>query len=351
MTSLLLLILVLGFVAFFSTKIGSAIIDYFSFYIEGQKYRFSASELKLLWKVAKKADLKNRTRLFWSVSALNEAITLLTQQTETVTDEKEKAKLTTLLSKLYSFRTKVELENVQSRRGLESTAQIKLGQVCVLVFMELGQFYATVIENTGHAIKLRSVSEIPKAFNFNYTGDVSVYIWRTGDAGYIFKTRVLNIEQTNAGTIFTLAPSKNIIRTQKRKSVRAPANFEALLFLQHPDTAANTLPEHINGVKCRVKDISEDGAQVIVKGKSVGGMRAKLQFELANTQVVMFVKTIRFVYSSSQHLSKIHFACEKISDESRNAILSYVYQINTDNESQDKTATEETAESGFDGLL
>lgn len=340
--NLALLILVLGVIALFSTKIGSSIIDYFSFYVEGQKSSFSAAELHLLWQVAKKTNLKHRTRLFWSVTALNEAIGYLSKQVASEIDESEKEKLTSLLSKIYSVRTKVELESAQKHRGLENTSQIKLGQICVLVFKELGQFYATLIENTNNYIQLRSVSDIPKTFNFGYTADVSVYVWRTGDAGYIFKTQVIKIEQTNSGTIFTLAHSKDIIRTQKRTSVRAPADFQALLFLQHPDTAANTLPEHINGVKCRIKDISEGGAQVIVKGKAVGGMRAKLQFEIAGTQVVMFVKAIRFVYSNPQHLSRIHFSCEKLSDKGRNAILSYVYRIEAETLPSETSQIDET---------
>ncbi|MEL3908877.1 MAG: PilZ domain-containing protein [Treponemataceae bacterium] len=332
LTILIIVVLILTILAFFSTAFGETIIDYFSFFVEGQKYDFLIAELHLLWKVSKKANIKNRTRLFWSVAAVEEAIYFLTKQQTTTIDLTEKEKLTKLLSKLYDFRTKIELESVQKKRGLESTSQIRPGQICVLVFAELGQFYASVIENVRGKIVLRSVGEIPKTFNFDYKGDVSVYLWRKGDAGYIFKTQVLGIEYTNTGTLFTIAPSRNVMRTQKRKSVRAVANFPALLYVQHPETVPNILPETVNGVKCIVKDISEDGAQILVKGRAVNGMRAKLQFELAPTKVVMFVKTIRFVYSNSQNISKVHMSCEKISDESRNAILSYVYRIATPSE-------------------
>lgn len=336
-TILIIVVLILAILAFFLTTFGATISDYFSFFVEGQKYNFSVAELHLLWKASKKANIKNRSRLFWSVAAVEESIALLTEQQAIVIDATEKENLTKLLSKLYSFRTKIELDSVQKKRGLESTSQINSGQICVLVFATLGQFYANVIENAQGKIVLRSVGEIPKTFNFAYKGDVNVYLWRTGDAGYLFKTTILSIEQTNTGTLFTIAPSTNVIRTQKRKSVRAIANFPALLYIQHPETVANVLPETVNGVKCIVKDISEDGAQILVKGRAVAGMRAKLQFELNQTKVVMFVKTIRFVYSNSQHLSKVHLFCEKISDESRNAILSYVYRITaTDsNESKD----------------
>ena len=87
--NLALLILVLGVIALFSTKIGSSIIDYFSFYVEGQKSSFSAAELHLLWQVAKKTNLKHRTRLFWSVTALNEAIGYLSKQVASEIDESE----------------------------------------------------------------------------------------------------------------------------------------------------------------------------------------------------------------------------------------------------------------------
>ena len=325
--NLVILIGILLIFAFFSTKIGSSVIDYFSFFVDGQKYSFSVSELHLLWRVGKNVNLKNKSRLFWSVNALQEAITFLTTQVERVTDGTEKAKLTSLLSKLYDFRTKVELETVQKKRGLEHTSQIKQGQICVLVFPHFGQFYANVTENNSKSIQLRSIGELPMAFNFKATDEVSIYLWREGDAGYLIKSHILNITQTNAGTIFNFSHSKDIIRTQKRKSVRAKADFQALLFPQHPDTPANVLPESVNGVKCNIKDISEDGALVFARGKCVKGMRAKLQFRIADKDIVMFVKAIRFVYSTSQNISKIHFHSEKISAEDKNAILSYVYEI------------------------
>lgn len=326
-SKLVFIICILLVVGFFSTKLGARIIDYFSFFVEGQKYNFSVGELRLLWQVGNQAQLKHKTRLFWSVFAIQDAISVLTQNISVTADLKERERLNALLSKLYDFRTKIELETVQKKRGLETTDQIKIGQICVLVFTNFGQFYATVIENNKNKILLRCVGELPKAFNFQYKGDLSVYLWRKGDAGYIFKTQVVKIQQTNAGTVFTVTPSNDIIRTQKRRSVRAKANFNALLYPQHPDTPANTIPEVINGVKCVVRDISEDGALILAKGKCVKGMRAKLQFELGGTEIVMFVKVIRFLYSEPQNLSKIHVHCEKITMEARNAILSYVYEI------------------------
>lgn len=324
---LIFLIFILTIISFFSTAFGSAIIDYLNFFVEGQKYNFSVAELHLLWKVAKASKIRNKTRLFWSIQALQETIAVLSNRINLTQDAEEKEKLTDLLSKLYGFRTKVELETLQKKRGVQSTDRINIGQVCVLVFPNFGQFYATLIENNIAGLKFRSIGELPKAFNFKFTGSMNVYFWRQGDAGYLFTTDIKDISQSNAGTVFFTSHSKNIIRTQKRKSVRAKANFPALLFPQHPETPANVMPEVINGVKCVIKDISEDGALVLVKGKCVKGMRAKLQFEIAGKEIVMFVKAIRFTYSTSQKMSKIHFHCEKVREDSKNDILSYVYEI------------------------
>lgn len=337
---LLFVILILAIIAFFSTGIGASIIDYFNFFVEGQKYNFSVPELHLLWKVGQAAELKRKSRLFWSVTALQEAIVFLTNKSKLASEALEKEKFNELLSKLYTFRTKVELESVQKMRGLETTRQLKIGQLCVLVFANFGQFYASLIENDSNGLKFRSTGKISLTFNPTYRGDITIYLWRDGDAGYIFRTTLTDINQANSGIVFSTAHSKEIIRTQKRKSIRAKSNFKALLFPQHPDTPINIMPEIINGVKCIIKDISEDGAQVLVKGKCVRGLRAKLQFDLGEEKVIMFVKAIRFTYSTSQHMSKIHFQCLKISDECRNNILSYVYEIgNYKTEYENKQST------------
>lgn len=325
-TNLSIMVLILAIIAFFSTTIGSSIIDYFNFYSEGKKNNFSNAQLQSLWKALKDSHIKEKSRIFLSNKTLQEATAILINKSNLLVDTTEKKLLNELVTKLYDIRTTIELEKGKIESILKSTNEITVGQICVLVFINVGQFYANLIENNQSGLKFRSIGELPKTYNFKNADDVTVYLWKKNDAGYVFKTTITNIERTNAGTVFFAKHSKKIIRTQKRKSIRAESDFDALLFLQHPQTPANIIPESINGVKCKIKDISEDGALVFVKGRAVKGLKAKLQFELETQKIVMFVKSTSFIYSTSQHISKIHFFCEKISEENRNAVLSYVYK-------------------------
>ena len=98
----------------------------------------------------------------------------------------------------------------------------------------------------------------------------------------------------------------------------------------------NDVYEKKGGIKCVVKDISEDGAMIYVKGKAENGVNIKLQFKIQEKQVVMCGYIVRFIYDEKANTSKIHFNCTKITEQNRNNILSFVYDIAGNRESDIK---------------
>ncbi len=324
MTWLFFLVVLFALIALSFTKPGRGVLDFFKFFVEGQKYNFSIPNLRLLWKATSHAGLDDRTRVFWSVGALDECIKIIVSQAESASNEK-KEEIKSLLTKLYDYRTKVELEHVRKKRKLESTLEISIGQVCIMIFPNIGAVHGQITENTRFGLKIKPLVDISSKLQKPNEMLISIYFWRAEDAGYFFKSNILSAGHQDTNFFLVFKQTRNIIRTQKRKSVRAECDLPALLFPLHADTVDNTIPEISGGVKCSIKDISEDGAMLLVKGECKKGIKIKLQFSILQKDIVMFGKIVRFVYDMKSNRSRVHFQCLKLDKDAKNIILSYVY--------------------------
>ena len=85
--------------------------------------------------------------------------------------------------------------------------------------------------------------------------------------------------------------------------------------------------ENRPGLKCRLIDISEDGAAILVGGRAKVGITVKLQFALASEQLMMvgIVKGIEFKQNKNQ--SVLHIQAVNVPTRIKNQILSYVYNL------------------------
>jgi hypothetical protein len=90
---------------------------------------------------------------------------------------------------------------------------------------------------------------------------------------------------------------------------------------------ANELEESSAGLRCRLKDVSEDGAALMVGGKTKAGLPIKLQFDLASNRIVMcgVVKGVNF--DNAKNVSLLHLQAVPLSARTRNHILTYVYNL------------------------
>ncbi len=295
---------------------------------------FKLSEIHLLWKLAKDADLENPHTLYVSLPALNQAIAVISLKAKNDNSDND-SEIQTFLSKLYKFRTKLELDH-ENKKTLESTKYLDKGQRLRVILKGSGVF-SSVIVNNGYemTIKVPVQDGIAKVPAENWVDrNVSVYLWRKRDAHYVFDTRVTNHGIFLGQPVIFLAQTNQLLRTQKRKSVRTTCEVDAQLYFLPADNIDYNAVEQETGYRCIVEDVSEDGAMIRVGGQGQPNARIKLQFYLNNDLIVMFGIIRAVEYNAKINQSRLHFECLHINNEMKNSILSFVYNVLPENEKE-----------------
>jgi c-di-GMP-binding flagellar brake protein YcgR len=133
-----------------------------------------------------------------------------------------------------------------------------------------------------------------------------MYFWRREDAGYVFDSYVIDDLRIRNVPVLQVSHSEALLRTQKRKSVRARSKIPAYLYLLKRIEGAYEKPERAPGLRAMVQDLSEDGAAVAIGGKAKPGLQVKLQFGLEERSVVMS-GTVRSVdFDAEANRSVLH---------------------------------------------
>lgn len=288
---------------------------------------FSFSEIHLLWKLGREADIENPHSLYVSLSALNQAIAIISLRARNDGTEYDN-KMQVFLSKLYKFRTKLDLEHA-NKKGLESTKYLDKNQRLRIILKGQGVF-SSVILNNGYEMTIKvpvqdGIAKVPAENWVDRT--VSVYLWRKKDAHYVFDTRVTNSGIFLGQPVIFLAQTNQLLRTQKRKSVRTSCELDAQLYFLPAEKVDYNAIEQEQGYRCIIEDVSEDGAMIRVGGQGQPNARIKLQFYLNNDLIVMFGIIRAVEYNSKINQSRLHFECLHVSAEMKNAILSFVYNV------------------------
>ena len=307
----------------------------------GQDKGFKFNEITLLWKLAKEAEIEEPLSLYVSVPTLNMAISKIIMDSKTNgTESLEETQ--NFISKLYEYRTKIDLEH-DNKKGLESTKYLEKGQRLRVILKGKGVFLSEIL-SVGHELIIR----VPLQKNVRtvdgaewVTKTVSVYLWRKGDAAYVFDTRVTNAGVFQGQSAIFLAHTNQLERAQKRKSVRAACQIYAQLYFitgEEPDFDAVEVEA---GYKCLLEDISEDGAMIRIGGKGRQNIRIKLQFEIDEKIIIMFgiIRAVEFNEKANQ--SRLHFECLHIEKEMKNSILSFIYRDLSEEKKEELTALAE----------
>lgn len=324
LTVLFIFCIVLFFVL---RKAGGGNFPWVQFYVKGKEAGFSFREVNLLRKVAVENHLENPTTLFWSIKQLDRCIRgmIIKFQAESKIDTEP---YSSFLFKLFDFRKNVELNLPKYTLGLKSSRKIVPHQRMKITLPGVGVFNVQVVENLKKylAISYPTGPRLPPGFSWKGQ-KINVYFWRQDDAGYVFESRVLEDYTEQKYPILHIAHSDDLIRSQKRNSVRVEVNIPASLYPLHGMEFANEVIETSKGLRSRLIDISEDGAAVLIGGKARVGLPIKLQFVLAKTPIVMcgIVKGMGFDQKKNQ--SVLHVQAIAPSAKTRNHILSYVYNI------------------------
>jgi c-di-GMP-binding flagellar brake protein YcgR len=152
-------------------------------------------------------------------------------------------------------------------------------------------------------------------------------LWRAEDAGYFFQTKVLEDFIDRKYPILHIAHSDNLIRTQKRNSLRVETDIVAELFPLKSIDQASEIPEEARGLRCRLADVSEGGAAILIGGRARVGLPIKIQFTIADTLVVMSGVVKGITFDQKKNRSLLHMQAAAPSVAMRNRLLVYVYNL------------------------
>jgi c-di-GMP-binding flagellar brake protein YcgR len=308
-------------------RAGGGSFPWIHFYAKGKEAGFSFNEVNLLRKVAVEGKLTNPTSLFWSIKQLDRSIkgAIIRFKSEGVLDELNNM---IFLSKLFDFRKTVELKLPKYTIGLKTTRKITKMQYLKISIPGLGLYVSQVVENQRRyvAITYPEGPKLPQGYEFK--GEkLNIYFWRKDDAGYVFESRVLEDHMDRKVPILYISHSDSIIRSQKRNSVRVDVNNPAELYPLRVIGQATDDLEGKRGIRCRLQDISEDGAALLIGGRGKVGMNVKIQFKLSDTKLVMcgVVKGVSF--QQNKNTSIIHIQAVPLANRIKNRILAYVYNL------------------------
>jgi c-di-GMP-binding flagellar brake protein YcgR len=321
-------------------RLGGGSFPWIQFYTKGKESGFTIHEINLLRKVAVENRLENPTSLFWSIKQLDRSIKGMVIKFRSEGSEDSDTSVG-FLSKLFDFRRRVELNLPKYTIGLKTSRKMATGQRVKITLPGVGTYGAAVVENLRKHLAL-SYPEGPKLpQGFSWKGQkINIYFWRLDDAGYVFESKVIDDFYDQKYPIIHISHSDNLVRSQKRRSVRVETNKPAVLYPLKSTEQASEEVETMPGLKCRLLDVSEDGAAILVGGRAKVGLTLKVQFSIDGGPLVMsgVVKGVNFNQKKNQSI--LHVQAIPLKPKTRNRVLSYVYNLfqERDNELKEPTS-------------
>ncbi len=317
---------------------GSKRYSWVEFYLKAKEAGMSVPEARQLRDAAARAGLPDPTTALGSPRDLDKAIASLTAALKVDGRDRSREGIA-LMDKVYALRKAIEFEQPRFKFGIRSSRMIGIGQRLRVLTPGIGVLGSTVIDNDSRflVVSVPIGARLPR--DWTWKGKkVSIYFWRREDAGYVFDSYVLDDLRIRSIPVLQVSHSEALLRTQRRKSVRARSKIPAFLYLLKRVEGAYEKPERAPGLRALVQDLSEDGAAVAIGGKGMVGLQVKIQFGLDDRSVVMS-GTVRSVdYNPEANRSVLHVEAVPPSPRMRNAIRSFVYNIREDEESFPKGA-------------
>jgi len=297
------------------------------FYLKGKESGFVWREINLLRRVAIDAKLESPTALFWSIKQLDRSIKGMIIKYRSRSQEQD-PEYNGLLAKLFELRKRVEFDQPRYKLGIKSSRKINAKQRLRITLPGLGPFGARVVENLSRYLASSDPQgpKLPDGYSWK-NQKVGVYFWRAEDAGYFFQTRVMEDFFDRRYPILHIQHSDNLIRAQKRNSIRVETDVKAELFPLRTIDDANETVDVGKGLRCRLVDLSEGGAAILIGGKARVGLPIKLQFPIGETTIVMCGVVKGVTYDQKKNRSLLHLQCASLALTTQNRILIYVYNL------------------------
>lgn len=331
-------LIVLGAVGAVGFKVYTLNKTLINFYIEGLDNGFGLADINSLWKCAVLNTLDEPNALYISASSLTKCITQIKAQAELAGNDH----LQSLLARLYSFRNKLE-KTSEKTHLIDSTMGLSNGQPISVIFPGKGVFKSTVVGNGGSLLILLPTADGKITIEGkDWVGhQINVYLWRKGDAQYVFDTNVASTSIYMGKPALNLNHCQKLLRNQKRSAVRADCHIPGQLFILRDENIDYERVETRTGYRCVLEDISETGALIKIGGKGVADLKLRVHLQIFNKLVVMFgvVKSVQ--YDEEQSISHLHFQCLHIDDAMKNQVLAFVYKILPEDEKEVVTAMQQ----------
>lgn len=316
----------------FLRVVGGGRFPWIAFYSKGKESGFTFREIGLLRKVAVESKAEQPTALFWSLKQLDKSIRDIIIKLR-AGDKEDNEEANALLSKLFELRKRLEFDLPKYKLGIKSSKNIMVRQRVKVVLPGVGAFASIVVENLPRymAFSYPQGPQLPDGATWKGQ-QVGVHFWRAEDAGYYFQSKVLDDFFDKQYPIIHVAHSDSLVRTQKRRSVRVATEFGAEVHALKSIDLATEVAESGKGLRCRVQDLSEGGAAVLIGGRAKAGLPIKLQMEIAGKPVVMPGVVKSATFDGKANRSVLHVQAVPLSDLSRNRVLTYVYNLLGDRE-------------------
>ena len=332
MTILVIAVIVLAvlfFVVSRSKKEGGA--NWVQFFVKGREAGFSFKETEMLRHLAMQCNLEFPHALFESQNELDKCIHSLVRSIK-MSGETEEQGAQDFLSKLYDYRKKIEIDSASRKNSISNSRHISEGQILKVLITGSGVFKSQVIKNTNDYMTISRPINKKNPSNMPWGGtQISVYFWRTDDAGYVFDSEVLDEVYSLGYPALKITQGESLFRTQKRKSIRTKLHKAAFLYSVPSHEPAHQI-EIDPGLKCFLEDISDTGCAVTVGGKADSGIRVKVQFALNNAAVCMTGTVRSTEFKEDANRSTLHIEAETLPVEIRNHILGEVFGMMPDDD-------------------
>lgn len=293
------------------------------FYSKGADNGFSMAEIKLLWSAVRHTDLPNPAVLYGSGDALDKVLNEIAGDRPFLSRDLSETE-TRLLKKMFAYRNKVEMSRPRYQSGLINTYSLPPGQPLTIRVDGVGLFASTVVKNEEKylTITIPVGTQLPKGFSWR-TAQLNVYFWRKNDAGYFFQTKLFERFYDLSNLHHKIYHRQNILRSQKRRSVRAPVAIPARLIpLRHHDeeTAKNSF-----SLNCTITDLSEDGAALSINTWGKEDQLFRLQFKIRE-ELVALTGQVKWVSIQSGD-TVLHTEFYSPTETQRMLLLSCVFDI------------------------
>lgn len=323
---LLAVLFLVGFVVWLAAN-GGLGFPWFAFYSKGKESGFQFREIDVLRRAAVESEMDNPVTIFSSIRVLDRTIRSLILRFR-ARQRMEDPATNEFLGDIFEFRKRVEFNLPRYRNGIKTSRELMAHQRIRITLPGGSTFHSQIVENLRKymAVAYPVGKDMPPGFTWKGQR-VNVYFWRSEDAGYYFESKVLDDFLNRKFPILYLAHSDTLIRSQKRSSIRVEADLPCQIYHLKAINQASELIEAAPGYKARLVDLSEDGCALLVGGKAKVGLAMKVQFELDDKTLTMSGTIRGITFDEKKNRSILHIQAVPPSDKTRNAILTYVYDI------------------------